>query len=80
MNNRLPSHFIQTLGQWFDQHALPFLVHLFRYAEVYTVVLVWLILPLGYWVCFRFFSTHFDMFLPRSRPAQGKDVKQHGSH
>lgn len=65
-----------SLGVWFDQSGLPFLLHVYQFAEVYTVALVWIVIPLGFYACYRFFQGHYDMFLPR----KNKDVKKHGAH
>jgi hypothetical protein len=41
---------------------LPFLLYVYNYAEVYAVVLTWIVVPLGFWACYLFFSRHFGMF------------------
>jgi hypothetical protein len=41
------------------------LFHIYRYAEVYTVLLVWIVVPLGYWASFTFLRNHFGMFKPQ---------------
>ena len=41
---------------------LRLLVHVYQFAEVYTVLLVWLVVPLGFFVCRNFFQKHFGMF------------------
>jgi hypothetical protein len=37
---------------------LKLLVHLYRHAEIYTVMLVWIIIPLGYYGWYRFLKRH----------------------
>ncbi|MBI4405057.1 MAG: hypothetical protein HY537_12915 [Deltaproteobacteria bacterium] len=43
---------------------LAFLVHFYYAAEVYTVLLLWLVTPLGFYLCYRFFQSHYQMFSP----------------
>lgn len=41
------------------------LVHIYEFAEVYTVLLSWVVIPLGYLSCYMFFNRHFGMFSER---------------
>ena len=43
---------------------LSFLTHLYMFAEVYTVVLVWVSVPVFFYAAFYFMSRHYGMFQP----------------
>jgi len=51
---------------------LKILQHVFQYAEAYAVLLVWIVIPLGYFVCFRFFQRRYGMFISNPAPLTGK--------
>jgi hypothetical protein len=44
---------------------MSFLLHVYQFAEVYTVILSWIVLPLGYGACYLFFNQHYGMFSGR---------------
>ena len=45
---------------------MPFVIHLFvhvfNYAESYTILLSWIVVPLGFFACYTFFQNHFEMW------------------
>jgi hypothetical protein len=49
---------------------LNLLTHIYNNAELYTILLVLIVVPLGYWECLRFFQIHFGMFgkVSKDRP------------
>lgn len=49
---------------------LSVLEHLFRFAEVYTVILAWTAVPLGFLACYMFFQRHYSMFTPTRSEAR----------
>lgn len=51
------------------------ITHLYQFAEVYTVLLVWIAVPLGFAACFIFLRNHFHMFVP-TKP---QETVHHGS-
>ena len=56
---------------------LSLLMHLYQRAEVYTVMLVWIVVPLGFVSCYLFFQRQFGMFVP---PQDVKESPSHGNH
>jgi len=47
----------------------PLFAYLYQNAEIYAVILTWIVIPLGTYVFFQFFNEHFGMFEPRPEPA-----------
>ncbi len=41
---------------------LKFLVHVYQYAEVYAVLLSWVVIPLGYYAAYLFLHNHYGQF------------------
>lgn len=44
---------------------LKFLVHTYQYAEVYAVLLSWVVIPLGYYAAYLFMRNHYGQFTPQ---------------
>lgn len=58
----------------------PLLRHVYEHAEMYTVCLAWVTLPLGFYAMFDFSRRHYGMFRPVSRRADSPEEKGHGTH
>ena len=43
---------------------LSFLIHIYTFAEVYTVLLVWVAAPISFFTLQRFLQKHYGMFVP----------------
>lgn len=50
---------------------LALLMHWYRFAELYAVVLVWIVVPLFFYECYYFFSHHYEIFNPQKRIKEG---------
>lgn len=50
-----------------DQRVEELLSYLYVYAEAYTVILSWVVVPLGIYVFYNFFQKHGELF--------GRDVE-----
>lgn len=48
------------------------LSHLYRLAELYTVLLAWVAIPLGYYAVYLFFNNHYGMFSPQRAEEQDR--------
>jgi hypothetical protein len=58
---------------------LELLIQIYRFAEVYTVLLAWVVIPLGFFAVFLFFQSHYRMFLPRPQVGDEKEEHKHGA-
>lgn len=47
------------------------LIHIYQFAESYTVVLAWVVIPLFFFACYRFLRNHYGMFQPNAQSAPG---------
>jgi len=57
------------------------LVHLYEFAEVYTVILVWITVPLSFGALFLFYQKHYGMFVPSDSKASSlKGVSANGAN
>ena len=47
------------------------IVHWFHFAELYAVMLTWIVVPLGFYASFLFLGRHYGMFVPRNITKDG---------
>ena len=52
---------------------LSFLYHWYQYAEVYTVMLVFVVVPLGFYCAYLVLKNHYAMFVPPP-PSEESDL------
>jgi hypothetical protein len=58
---------------------LVLLIQVYRLAEVCTVVLAWVVIPLGFFAIFLFFQSHYQMFLPWPTVRDEKEKEKNGA-
>ena len=51
---------------------LSFLIHVYTFAEVYTVLLVWVSAPISFFTLQRFLQKHYGMFVPETEEGVAK--------
>jgi len=59
---------------------LSVLIHIYQHAEIYTVLLALIVLPLGYWECFYFLRVHYGMFQTSDSIVETKKEEDHAAH
>ena len=62
---------------------LAFLIHWYHMAEVYAVILVWIVIPLGFFASYLFLQRHYGLFTPTaSEPLKprNREVTQNASN
>jgi hypothetical protein len=59
-----------------ENFMLPIILHLYQLAEVYTVILAWIVIPLAFIALFLFMHRHYAMFTPPER----EKTRKEGNH
>ena len=49
------------------------LIHWYQNAEVYAVLLVWVVVPLGFYATLLFFTNHYGIFLSQELKQERKE-------
>ncbi len=55
---------------------LAFLDHCFQYAEIYSVILAVIVIPLGYYAVYLFMKNHYGLFA-EAQKSKGNQRKGH---